>query len=117
MSLATTAQEDAGTKFWRMPELIERLLEYLDEFSILSIVGLNLLTVEVLQSASRTSSTATSHLLMQRGLSRSLPSISPSSWLPNSALVLNAKMQISQELCIDLNVLSHRVTMYIITDT
>ena len=55
MSLATTAQEDAETKFWRMPELIERLLEYLDEFSILSIVGLNLLTLEVLQTASRTS--------------------------------------------------------------
>ena len=50
MSLST-----AQTKFWRMPELIEKLLEYLDEFSILSIVGLNLLTVEVLQTASRTS--------------------------------------------------------------
>ena len=49
MSLST-----AQAKFWRMPELIEKLLEYLDEFSILSIVGLNLLTVEVLQTASRT---------------------------------------------------------------
>ena len=54
MSLAT-AQEDAETKFWRMPELVEKLLEYLDEFSILSIVGLKLLTVEVLQAASGTS--------------------------------------------------------------
>ena len=49
MSLST-----AQTKFWRIPELIEKLLEYLDEFSVLSIVGLNLLTVEVLQTASRT---------------------------------------------------------------
>ena len=44
----------AQTKFWRMPELIEKLVEYLDEFSILSIVGVNLLTVEVLQTASKT---------------------------------------------------------------
>ena len=50
MSLST-----AQTKFWRMPELIEKLLEYLDEFSILSIVGVNLLSVEVLQIASKTS--------------------------------------------------------------
>ena len=50
-----TAQEIAETKFWRMPELVEKLLEYLDEFSILSIVGLKLLTVEVLQAASGTS--------------------------------------------------------------
>ena len=49
MSLST-----AQAKFWRMPELIEKLLEYLDEFSILSIVGVNLLTVQVLQTASRT---------------------------------------------------------------
>ena len=37
MSLST--QEDAGTKFWRMPEMVEKLLEYLDEISILSIVS------------------------------------------------------------------------------
>ena len=53
MSLAT--HEDAGTKFWRMPELVEKLMEYLDEISILSIVGLKLLPVEVLQAASRNS--------------------------------------------------------------
>ena len=46
-------EEDAGTKFWRMPELIEKLLEYLDELSILNIVGVRLLTVEVLQTASK----------------------------------------------------------------
>ena len=51
-SLAT-AQEDAGSKFWRMPELIEKLLDYLDEVEILTIVGVNLLTVEVLQSSSK----------------------------------------------------------------
>ena len=33
MSLAT--QEDASTKFWRMPELVEKLMEYLDSISIL----------------------------------------------------------------------------------
>ena len=49
MSLAR--YEDATTKFWRMPELVEKLLEYLDEVSILSIVGVKLLTVEVLQAA------------------------------------------------------------------
>jgi len=38
-----------------MPELVEKLLEYLDEISILSIVGVKLLTVEVLQTASGTS--------------------------------------------------------------
>ena len=43
------------SKFWRMPEMIEKLLDYLDEVSILTIVGVNLLTVEVLQTASRTS--------------------------------------------------------------
>ena len=53
MSLAT--YEDATTKFWRMPELVEKLLEYLDEVSILSIVGVKLLTVEVLQAALGTS--------------------------------------------------------------
>ena len=53
MSLAT--HEDAGTKFWRMPELVEKLMEYLDEISILSIVGLKLLTPEVLQAASANS--------------------------------------------------------------
>ena len=50
-----STQEDAGTKFWRMPELVEKLLEYLDEISILSIVGVKLLTVEVLKTASGTS--------------------------------------------------------------
>ena len=55
MSLLATTQEAAETKFWRMPELIEKLLEYLDELSILSIVGVNLLAVEVLQTASKTS--------------------------------------------------------------
>ena len=50
--MALSTQEDAGTKFWRMPELVEKLLEYLDEISILSIVGVKLLTVEVLQTAS-----------------------------------------------------------------
>ena len=50
----TVAEEDAETKFWRMPELVEKLLEYLDEFSVLSIVGVKLLTVEVLQAASGT---------------------------------------------------------------
>ena len=35
--------------------MIEKLLDYLDEVSILTIVGVNLLTVEVLQTASRTS--------------------------------------------------------------
>ena len=55
MSLLATTQEAAETKFWRMPELIEKLLEYLDELSILSIVGVNLLSVEVLQTASKTS--------------------------------------------------------------
>ena len=54
MSLAT-AEEDAGIKFWRMPEMIEKLLDYLDEVSILTIVGVNLLTAEVLQTASKTS--------------------------------------------------------------
>ena len=53
MSLST--QEDAGAKFWRMPELVEKLMEYLDEISILSIVGVKLLTVEILQAASGTS--------------------------------------------------------------
>ena len=49
------AQEgDAQTKFWRIPELIERLLEYLNEFDILAIIGLKLLTVEVFQAASAT---------------------------------------------------------------
>ena len=38
-----------------MPELVEKLLEYLDEISILSIVGVKLLTVEVLKTASGTS--------------------------------------------------------------
>ena len=47
------AEEDAETKFWRMPELVEKLLEYLDELSILSIVVVKLLTVEVLQTASK----------------------------------------------------------------
>ena len=41
--------------FWRMPEMIEKLLDYLDEVEILTIVGVNLLSVEVLQSASKTS--------------------------------------------------------------
>ena len=54
MSSATT-EEDSGTKIWRMRELIEKLLEYLNKFSILSIVGVKLLTVEVLQTASKTS--------------------------------------------------------------
>ena len=53
-SLAT-AQEDAGSKFWRMPEMIEKLLDYLDEVEILTFVGVNFLSVEVLQSASKTS--------------------------------------------------------------
>ena len=51
MSLST--QEDAGTKFWRMPELVEKLLGYLDEVSILCIVEVKLLNVEVLQAASK----------------------------------------------------------------
>ena len=54
MSSATT-EEDSGTKIWRMRELIEKLLKYLNKFSILSIVGVKLLTVEVLQTASKTS--------------------------------------------------------------
>ena len=54
MSLLAT-QEGAGTKFWRMPELVKKLMEYLDEFSILSIVGVKLLKVEVLDAASKTS--------------------------------------------------------------
>ena len=54
MSLLAT-QEGAGTKFWRMPELVKKLMEYLDEFSILSIVGVKLLKVEVLEAASKTS--------------------------------------------------------------
>ena len=37
------------------PELVEKLMEYLDEISILSIVGLKLLTPEVLQAASANS--------------------------------------------------------------
>ena len=54
MSLAT-AEEDAGSKFWRMPEMIEKLLEYLDEDEVLTIVGVNLISVEVFKTASRTS--------------------------------------------------------------
>ena len=50
-----TTQEGAGTKFWRMPELVKKLMEYLDEFSILSNVGVKLLKVEVLDAASKTS--------------------------------------------------------------
>ena len=53
MSLST--QLDARTKFWRMPEMVEKLLEYLDEISILSIVGVELLTMEVFQAATKTS--------------------------------------------------------------
>ena len=48
------AQEDAQTKFWRLPELMERLLEYLDALDVLSIIGLKLLTLGVFQAASAT---------------------------------------------------------------
>ena len=54
MSSLMAQEGDAQTKFWRIPELIERLLEYLDEFDILAIIGLKLLTVEVFQAASAT---------------------------------------------------------------
>ena len=48
-------QEDARSKFWRVPEMVKKLLEYLDEVSILSILEVKLLTVEVYQAASGTS--------------------------------------------------------------
>ena len=51
MSLST--QEDARSKFWRLPELVEKLLEHLDEVSVLSIVEVKLLTDEVFQTASK----------------------------------------------------------------
>ena len=54
MSSLMAQEGDAQTKFWRIPELIERLLEYLNEFDILAIIGLKLLTVEVFQAASAT---------------------------------------------------------------
>ena len=54
MSSLMAQEEDAQTKFWRIPKLIERLLEYLDEFDVLAIIGLKLLAVEVFQAASTT---------------------------------------------------------------
>ena len=54
MSSLMAQEEDAQTKFWRIPKLIERLLEYLDEFDVLAIIGLKLLAVEVFQAASAT---------------------------------------------------------------
>ena len=41
-------------KVWRIPELVETLLVYLDPTSILSLVGLNMLTVHTLETASKT---------------------------------------------------------------
>ena len=55
MSLPTQGQEDARSKFWHVPEMVEKLLEYLDEVSILSILEVKLLTVEIYQAASGTS--------------------------------------------------------------
>ena len=54
MSSLMAQEGDAQTKFWRIPELIERLLEYLNEIDVLAIIGLKLLTVEVFQAASAT---------------------------------------------------------------
>ena len=45
MEISLATYEDATTKFWRMPELVEKLLEYLDEVSILSIVGVKMQVV------------------------------------------------------------------------
>ena len=41
-------------KVWRIPEMVEHLLLYLDPTSILGLVGLNILSVETLESASQT---------------------------------------------------------------
>ena len=52
MNMST--QEDAMYKVWRIPELVETLLVYLDPTSILGLVGLDLLTVHTLETASKT---------------------------------------------------------------
>ena len=49
-----SAQEDATHKVWRIPELVETLLVYLDPTSILSLVGLDMLSVHTLETASKT---------------------------------------------------------------
>ena len=46
--------EAAMAKVWRIPELVEHLLFYLDPSSILGLVGLNILSVETLETASQT---------------------------------------------------------------
>ena len=49
-----STQEDAIFKVWRIPELVETLLVYLDPASILSLVGLKLLNSHTLETASKT---------------------------------------------------------------
>ena len=49
-----SAPEAAMAKVLRIPEMVEHLLLYLDPTSILGLVGLNILSVETLESASQT---------------------------------------------------------------
>ena len=47
--MALTKQEDAKTKFWRTPELVERLMPFLDAQSTLALVKALPLALEVIQ--------------------------------------------------------------------
>ena len=47
--MSSARQEDAGTKFWRIPELVERLIPFLDGHTTLSLVKALPLALEIIE--------------------------------------------------------------------